>query len=65
MPDMKQEIQRKYPQVQLFFYEPTYPRKHLTILLIGPWQLVVAAKKDIEVESNKILNKQDTSFEAF
>ena len=55
MADIKNDLAKKYPQVQLFFYEPTYPRKHLTILLIGTWKGIITAKKELEEEANKIM----------
>lgn len=57
MPDIKADISKRYPMIQLFFYEPTYPRKHLTVLMIGPWMWIVEAKKDLEQEVNKYMLK--------
>jgi len=35
--DFKGMILNRAPNLQIFFYEPTFPRKHLTVLMIGPW----------------------------
>ena len=39
-------------KIQFFYYEPTYPRKHLTILFIGPWKLIVEGKRYLESKVN-------------
>jgi len=57
MAEIKSDITKRFPMIQLFFYEPTYPRKHLTVLLIGPWLWIVEAKKDLEEEANKHMEK--------
>jgi hypothetical protein len=51
--ELKNEITQKFPLVQIFFYEPTYPRKHLTVLMIGPWSMLLGAKIILEEEVNK------------
>jgi hypothetical protein len=48
MHDIKTEFQKRYPLLQLFYYEPTFPRKHLTILLVGPWEIITLAKAELE-----------------
>jgi hypothetical protein len=65
MAGMKDDFAKKFPSVQLFYYEPTYPRKHLTILLIGDWQGIIEAKKELEQEANKTMARQGHSFESF
>ena len=34
-------------KVQIYHYMPTYPRKHLTVTLIGPWYSILQTKEHI------------------
>ena len=46
---LKQELLRRFPSFfQVYFYEPTFPRKHLTVLMIGDWTHLLEAKKVLE-----------------
>lgn len=66
MSDIKRDVVYKFnDKIQFFYYEPTYPRKHLTILFIGPWQLIIRAKKYIEDKVNCTIEKSLKSFENF
>ena len=57
----------RFPEVQFFFYDPTFPRKHITILLLGPWGIMIRAKQFLEEKSNELIarNQHGYSFQQF
>ncbi|CDW74666.1 set domain containing protein [Stylonychia lemnae] len=63
--EIKNQVSLRCPSIQLFFYEPTYPRKHLTVLMIGPWQALMQAKIILEEQANVYMFRNNHSFENF
>ena len=41
---------RIYPALQFYWYDPIFPRKHLTIMLSGTWRMIIDAMRLIEVQ---------------
>ena len=66
---IKNELISKYGQqnLQVYFYEPTFPRKHMTVLLIGDWKLLLEDKKTLQKEVDKYINPAslEKNFENF
>mmetsp|Transcript_12204 Transcript_12204/g.18886 ORF Transcript_12204/g.18886 Transcript_12204/m.18886 type:complete len:119 (-) Transcript_12204:155-511(-) len=62
---IKFTIRKRYSNLQIFHYLPTFPRKHLTISIIGPWNIVLEAKKYLEELSSSIIVQQYASYEEF
>jgi hypothetical protein len=43
--DFKNEVLLHFNfNIQLFLYEPAFPRKHITLLIIGDWKVLLEAK---------------------
>lgn len=62
---LKSRVRHRYPMVQIFHYLPTFPRKHLTVSLIGPWSEIVEAQKLLEDLSRGCVFDQYQSYEHF
>jgi len=62
---IKQQIRKKYGNIQIFHYLPTFPRKHLTVSIIGPWNIVLEAKEMLEQLSQQYIVQQYDSYEHF
>jgi len=56
--NLKKPIIVRHPEIQIYFYDPSYPRKHLTIQLIGPWNVITKTMNDISQEASKYMVKQ-------
>lgn len=65
--DIKQELLRRFNNhLQVYFYEPTFPRKHITVLMIGDWKMLLQGKDLLETQVNRIMGQEtDQSFESF
>ena len=45
---IKFSIRQKYTALQIYHHLPSFPRKHLTISMIGPWSVILEAKQMLE-----------------
>ena len=62
----KKEIYKKFGKtVQVFYYMPTFPRKHLTVSLIGPWNSLLDAKELLQEVSKGHIAKQYGNYDNF
>jgi hypothetical protein len=61
---IKAELSTALP-VQVFLYEPTFPRKHLTLLMIGDWAALVQAKAMMQARVDHLVKERHGSFEGF
>jgi hypothetical protein len=52
---MKVDVRLKFPNLQVFHYLPTFPRKHLTISMIGPWNSILEAKELLQSISHEYI----------
>lgn len=49
----------------MFHYTPAYPRKHLTVSLIGPWNALLDAKEFLYEVSKGQVQRQYGNYESF
>ena len=45
---IKFSIRKKFTALQIYHHLPSFPRKHLTISMIGPWSVILEAKQMLE-----------------
>ena len=62
---IKLSVRKKYPTLQIYHHLPSFPRKHLTVSMIGPWSVILEAKHMLQELSQRWLNKSYTSFDHF
>lgn len=64
--DFKNEVLLHFNfNIQLFLYEPAFPRKHITLLMIGDWKVLLEAKAMVERFVNGLVLETHGSFELF
>lgn len=61
----KTHLRRKFSSIQVFNYLPTFPRKHMTISMIGPWNLILEAKQMLEQISKEEISSSYQTYENF
>jgi len=64
--DFKNEILLHFNfNIQIFLYEPSFPRKHITLLMIGDWKILLEAKAMVERFVNGLVLGTHGSFDLF